>query len=598
MPFHFGLPLLSKELIEQAARKRTYVVRVVYASLLFFSAFVLFLDILFVGSANSLAVLGKGREMYEALVRLQFGGVYLFMPAMACSVLTVEKERASLPLLFVTRLGPWTIVLEKLMSRVVPMLGFLLLSLPLLAFAYSLGGVTANQMASAMWMLSLTTLQMGAVALLCSAYFRTTVAAFIGSYLLGLALMFGPALVLLIAESIGFDVGRSLNSITSGSRIVFAPVLVLPLCGFAMWIEGPLAFRAASHFWQIVVQSVLIVSASAACLALAQFFLVRRAFLAPRNILLGTFKRIDRLFQRLNKNRFTRGIVVGGSETSLPEGRPVAWRETQKRSLGRARYLVRVFLALEIPTTVMCFIVAFPGAGHRSTNPDAIAIILFVLWGIAVLMVAAQSASLIAGEKSHQTLDVLCTTPLSGREIVLQKYAAARRLIDVLLAPFCTIFFFHCAMKWNMGWFTPPNRAFDLPLYLVTSLLTITIYLPLAAWLSVAAGLKLRTQSRAILAATAGLVVWCAAPVLFITMPLSFSLGRFGQHRELVACSSLLSPAGIVPFNEFDGLHELGEPWLMVTLNFAFYAALIVAVRSACLRNADRWLGRTAGEAG
>src|SRR5258708_40313896 len=101
-------------------------------------------------------------------------------------------------------------------------------------------------------------------------------------------------------------------------------------------------------------------------------------------------------------------------------------------------------------------------------------------------------------------------------------------------------------MKWNMGWFTPPNRAFDLPLYLVTSLLTITIYLPLAAWLSVAAGLKIRTQSRAILAAAAGLVVVCAAPLLFITTPLAFSLGPWGQHHELVPFSCVLRPASIV----------------------------------------------------
>src|SRR5262249_152327 len=122
----FGLPLLSKELIEQAARKRTYVIRVLYAALLFLSAFVLFFDILSVGAASPLGVLGRGREMFEVLVRLQFGGVYLFMPAITCGVVTLEKERASLPLLFLTRLGAWTIVLEKLLSRVVPMLGFLL----------------------------------------------------------------------------------------------------------------------------------------------------------------------------------------------------------------------------------------------------------------------------------------------------------------------------------------------------------------------------------------------------------------------------------------------------------------------------------------
>ena len=44
-----GLPLLAKELIEQAARKRTYVVRVLYAALLFFVAFLAFYETLSAG---------------------------------------------------------------------------------------------------------------------------------------------------------------------------------------------------------------------------------------------------------------------------------------------------------------------------------------------------------------------------------------------------------------------------------------------------------------------------------------------------------------------------------------------------------------------
>ena len=592
----FGLPLLAKELLEQSARRRTYVVRVVYATLLFVSAFLLFFDILRSGASSPLAVLGKGREMFETLVRLQFGGVYLFMPAITCGVLTLEKERASLPLLIVTRLGPWTIVFEKLLSRVIPMAGFLLLSLPLLAFAYSLGGIAGSQIAAAMWMLFLTTFQMGTVAILCSAYFRTTVGAFIGSYLLSLALMFGPALVLLIAHSLGWNVDHAINSLTSSPQVAFVPVIVLPLCGFAMWIDGPPAFRAASHFWAIVVQSGLILSSSAVCLALCRYFLIRRAFLPPRNLLLAMFKRVDGFFHRLNDNRFTRGIVLGGSETSIPEGQPVAWRETHKRSLGRARYLVRIFLALEIPTAVLCFIVAFPLAGHGRTDPEAIAAILFVLWGIAVLMVAVQSASLIAGEKSHQTLDVLCTTPLTGREIILQKYGAVRRLMCVLLVPFGTVFYFHCAIKWNMGsHFTWPHRVFEMPHYLATSVATVAIYLPLAAWLAIAAGLTMRTQVRAIVTATGALVAWSIAPVMLVTMPLAFAFGSFGQNRELIAASSLLSPAAIVPFNEFDSLRELGDPWIVMPINFAFYGALLGAIRFVCLRNADRWLGRTDG---
>jgi hypothetical protein len=320
--------------------------------------------------------------------------------------------------------------------------------------------------------------------------------------------------------------------------------------------------------------------------------------LPPRNILLGIFKAIDRAYHRLNDNRFTRGIVFGGDETSIPEGEPVAWRETQKRSLGRVRYLVRVFLALEIPVAVLCFFVAFPGAGAQRSDPEIMAGMLFILWGIAVLMVAVQSASLIAGEKSHQTLDVLCTTPLTGREIVLQKYRAVSRLMCVLLAPFFTIFYFHCAMKWNMGSYPAfSRRAFDLPLYLVCSVLTVMTYLPLVAWLSIAAGLNCRTQARAIIGATGGLVVWCVAPVLLVTMPLAIFMGpgRF-EFRHLIAFTSLLSPAALVPFNEYDDLHEFGSPWAAVVSNFVFYPALLLAARSLCLRHADRWLGRTVGE--
>src|SRR5258708_512368 len=152
---HFGLPLLAKELIEQAARKRTYVVRVLYAALLFIAAYLFFYDTLRIGKASPLAVLGRGQNMFSALVALQFAGVYFFMPALTCAVLTHEKETASLQLLFLTRLGPWTILFEKLVSRLIPMFGFLLLSLPLLAFAYSLGGISPAFLASGVGVLQL-----------------------------------------------------------------------------------------------------------------------------------------------------------------------------------------------------------------------------------------------------------------------------------------------------------------------------------------------------------------------------------------------------------------------------------------------------------
>ncbi|GIT31165.1 MAG: hypothetical protein Ct9H300mP1_32110 [Planctomycetaceae bacterium] len=60
-----GLPLLTKELIEQAAQRRTYFVRLLYASLLFLLAYLEFERILAASGSNTLAMLGKGTDMFH-----------------------------------------------------------------------------------------------------------------------------------------------------------------------------------------------------------------------------------------------------------------------------------------------------------------------------------------------------------------------------------------------------------------------------------------------------------------------------------------------------------------------------------------------------
>ena len=105
----------------------------------------------------------------------------------------------------------------------------------------------------------------------------------------------------------------------------------------------------------------------------------------------------------------TRGIVLINELTRLPEDEPVAWRETTKKSLGTVRYLVRVLLVLEFPIVLVCLL--FVIIGHQRMQLEAVSAMLFFLWLIAVLLVSVTSASLVAGERSRETLDVLLTTP-------------------------------------------------------------------------------------------------------------------------------------------------------------------------------------------
>lgn len=150
------LPLLVKELNEQSSRPRTYVVRFLYAASLFTAACALFYGGFLSGDTNTL---GRGRFMFERLVTYQFWAIFVFLPAISCTALTIEKERNSLGLLLITSLRPWQIVLQKALGRIVPMLTFLLLSFPLMAVAYSFGGVTEDYLWSGTYLLVITCFQ-------------------------------------------------------------------------------------------------------------------------------------------------------------------------------------------------------------------------------------------------------------------------------------------------------------------------------------------------------------------------------------------------------------------------------------------------------
>ena len=111
-----ALPVLRKDLTEAASRKRTYVLRVLYALTLFaFFAFFYAEQVQRWGSSPG-RLLGRGRDFFEFTLAAQFLGVFLFLPAVMSGVFTREKERDSLGMLFLTDLTPREILFEKYLS--------------------------------------------------------------------------------------------------------------------------------------------------------------------------------------------------------------------------------------------------------------------------------------------------------------------------------------------------------------------------------------------------------------------------------------------------------------------------------------------------
>jgi ABC-type transport system involved in multi-copper enzyme maturation permease subunit len=197
-----SFPLLTKELLETSARRRTYILRVIYAVALY-AVFVLLLPRQTWSNIrqSSFELLGSGRQMFETLIILQYFGTVLFLPALMCGRITQEKERDSLVLLFLTELRPWSIVLQKYLGGLVLMLSFFLLGLPLAGVAYAFGGLESGEVVRYLLGLFVSCLQLGALSLFCSAWCRSTVGAFIGTYLFGAIFYAVPPLSILLLSA-------------------------------------------------------------------------------------------------------------------------------------------------------------------------------------------------------------------------------------------------------------------------------------------------------------------------------------------------------------------------------------------------------------
>jgi len=553
--FRTRLPLLAKELVEQAARRRTYLIRLGYAVLLF-AAFLVFAYGASSGPANPADILGRGRGMFQTLVVIQFFGILIFLPATMAGVIAVEKERATLPLLMLTDLTSRQILWQKFLGRVVAMLSFLLLGLPLLAVCYAFGGIGTDYLLAGVYLLVLTCLQIGALSLACSAFCSSSLAALLSSYIL-------TAILYVVVPGIFGD--------------WFAPWLI-----FSQHAQG--------GFGSVVFASIFVVVSIAVFLRFAHGYLVRRAFLPPGNALLGIFRWLDRTFE--NWNAAVGGIHLIREKATLPGERPIAWREVTKKSLGRIVYLFRILVILEVPLVFVAV-----GSFYRIVEwqeSDSLSAILYILWAIAGLALAIMSTNAIASERTYQTLEVLLTTPLSGADILRQKLRGVRRLMFVLIVPIATCVGFRAWIARSLHLTTLGQGTLS---YVAVSLFAIAIYLLLVTWFGAWVGLWARTRLRAIITLLVLLVVWAAGPLLLAGL-LEEAVHLDVQHLDvqlpLLEYPRCVSPAWAVIAIERAGIDTFLDhaPLKLLAANLGFYLVVLLLVRWDCLRNADRLLGR------
>ncbi len=558
-------PLLRKDLAEMAQRRRTYLVRTA-AALLLFGSFLMFFEAnvsssqLYAGSA-----LGSGRDVFDFVLAALFIAIYVLLPATMSGALTYEKERQTMALLLLTDLRPTEILMEKFLGRLFSMFAFLLLALPLLAVAYAYGGVPTDMIES-LGLPLVHHLPAGRCAgpdVLGILHQRR---AGVHRHLPPLLPVYaGPALVMGLMGALRLMPASTRTSPSPSSRCISCDDAGVPR-------------RAGA----LVARSIPILLSAGLFLLMARVFIVRRAFAMPGHTLRRFFRRMDGFWQKANW--LTGGIVLVREADTLPDRRPITWREVRTRSLARFSYLFRILCAVEVPV-LLVVAVCLVGSTSWYGDADALSATLFVLWPMAALALAVVAGNIFPSERVSQTLDLLLTTPMTGAEIVRQKVRALRRFMAVLAAPLLTVYVAEALVE------TRPDRL-EMWTYLGLSLLPIIVYFPLITWLSVWIGLKVRSRAGATVLPVLVVTLWCAVPPLIV-----------------VTVAELLRWRGTMPFT----LLMLGSPATMVVLpeqktalfrafrdsavaavivNYVVYGGIALVFRTLCLKRADLYLGR------
>ncbi len=391
-----SFPLLVKELIESASRKRTYWTRAAYAAVVFVAFAMLYLQQLdqYRGQGQ-MAMLGRGGGLFDSLVWLQLSGVLLVMPALCAGAFAREKERGSLVLLLLTPMSPWDLVLQKWFSRQIEMACYIVSAMPLIVITYAYGGYTAGHLWTGIAALFAVSMQVGSLALLMSAWFRTTVSALVATYLV---------MVLLEGADLACDsllIGGSIPSLSAldlvrADRDHADPMSVLPM--------------------MLTVPVLLIIT---------RVVLTRRALATAGTNWLHTYMRwFDRSIGRIAVRR-------AATIHALPGEDPVAWRERSRRALTSWPSLLRMLLPIEI--AVVSLIATIAVSCDERTCSKLLLVLFSVLLGMAVLTLLVLGACLFANERTGQTLEVLLTTPLSPKDMVAQKMRGLENIFWALL---------------------------------------------------------------------------------------------------------------------------------------------------------------------
>jgi len=555
------MPLVGKELAEQASRGRTYVLRVVYAAVLYGLLALVYADDLMFSNLEPEQVVGSGREIFVFLVACHFTAVYLLIPAALCSAINSERASGTFDLLVLAGIAPRDLMIQKLLVRMTPLASWLLVSLPGFAIAQGMGGLSLDDLGAALWCVLVAAVQIGALTLWVSVQVENPGRAFFAVYLRAAVWFFGYFLGI---------------SLLFGLLVMLATAVLetTELAYLALGLYPPLLYAVAQEssntlLWVLIASVPALLSAAYFVRrAVAELHAVQRSNVPPPDP--------DRFLRRIHRD------TMGKKSAELAEqigDRPIAWREKGRLIATFGSTNLSVVWALAFMLLFFNAVGATSGnylwRGENLLHSASVQILLAIQCiGMVVAVVTAMTDEIAAG-----TADLLRTLPLPGRQIIYEKLSPARLLAWMLGACVVIVLLLECLQEWHRG-----RAGAHQAVYVLSWAVLLPSFAGILLWGSTWLGMRIRVRFRAVTACILTLLAWLLLPLV---VP--------------IEGAELLSPVGLIHLLEY-GLGaggaggEGGEPararWGLLGRS-TVYIGIWLALRALCLAKADRLLGRT-----
>jgi ABC-type transport system involved in multi-copper enzyme maturation permease subunit len=423
-------PVLQRELLVNLRMGRAFVLQFIYVGLLGL--------LVYAAWPHDTKIDTRNPDAAIRLVNLFFLGQYilasLMAPTFAAATITGEKERKTYEMLLASPLRPGAVVLGKLLASLTHLALLIFSSLPIVLLCLPLGGTSFYEVLAVYLALILATITFGIISVACSSYFKRTSASLVVSYLIILPL---ALLGLLFWQVLG-------DPRFAQFRLLFTATF-LPVVSGVVWF-ALLAITSARllHPPDVGSEGKEVIDEEEE-LQTAVGLVIRRDHFP------------DKLFAPPKRS----GLLPDGAN-------PVFDKEMRAEIFSQGtlmlRVVIQVSMFLAIPLMATCLYL-FPYLAPWYISY----VVLFNM-----LVGPVFSAGSVTSERERQTLDLLLTTLITPRQILLGKLIAGLRVSSVLTSFLLWPLALACLMVPDF-WVNLPTVCGYVVIIVVTCLTTATI---------------------------------------------------------------------------------------------------------------------------